>query len=138
VVRLSVAVAGIVLLLGVVALVRASRMNRRSIERDGLSRFRDALRGRYPELLLAHVYGYLAERHGTQQPHVHVSPSDDLRRVYGLVDLDLEDAVLVIADRVGARLPRAKELDALKTGVRSVEDLLRFLEPYVRPDVVSE
>jgi hypothetical protein len=58
--------------------------------------------------------------------------------VYGLVDLDLEDAVLVIADRAGARLPRAKELDALKTGVRSVEDLLRFLEPYVRPDVVRE
>lgn len=135
--RLSVSVAIVVLLIGLYALARASRMNRQSIERDGLSRFRDAFRGRYPEILLAQVYGYLAERHGAQAPHYLVNPNDDLQRVYGLVDLDLEDAVLVIADRAGARLPRAQELDALKSDVRSVEDLLRFLEPYFRPEVVK-
>lgn len=135
--RLTVAVAILVLLIGVVALIRAQRINRASIERDGLSRFRDAFRGRFPELLLAQVYGYLAERHGAYEPHYIVNPSDDLERVYGLVDLDLEDAVLVIADRAGARLPRAQELDELKTSVRSVEDLLRFLEPYFRPEVVK-
>jgi hypothetical protein len=137
VVRLSVSVAIVVLLLGLFALGRASRINRQSIERDGLSRFRDTFRGRFPEILLAQVYGYLAERHGVQEPHYIVNPADDLQREYGLVDLDLEDAVLVIADRAGARLPRAQELDGLKSSVRTVEDLLRFLEPYFRPEVVK-
>ena len=45
--------------------------------------------------------------------------------------------MLVIADRAGARLPRANELDELKNGVRSVDDLLRYLEPYFRPEVVK-
>jgi hypothetical protein len=51
VVRLTAVVALVVLVLGLVALIRAQRINRASIERDGLSRFRDASRGRYPELL---------------------------------------------------------------------------------------
>jgi hypothetical protein len=136
-VRLSVSVAIVVLLLGLFALARASRINRQSIERDGLSRFRDSFRGRFPEILLAQVYGYLAERHGVQEPHYIVNPADDLQREYGLVDLDLEDAVLVIAGRAGARLPRAQELDGLKSSVRTVEDLLRFLEPYFHPEVVK-
>ncbi|MFN9308705.1 hypothetical protein, partial [Gemmatimonas sp.] len=74
---------------------------------------------------------------GAQEPQYIVNPTDDLARVFGLADLDLEDAVLVIADRAGARLPRAQELDSLKTSVRTVEDLLRYLEPYFRPQVVK-
>jgi hypothetical protein len=136
-VRLSVLVAIVVLVIGLFALVRATRLNRASIERDGLSRFRDAFHGRFPEILLAQVYGYLAERHGAQEPHYLVNPADDLEREFGLVDLDLEDAVLVIADRAGARLPRAQELDGLKGAVHTVEDLLHFLEPYFRPEVVK-
>jgi hypothetical protein len=136
-VRLTVIVAVAVLVAGVLALVRAQRINRASIERDGLSRFRDSFRGRFPEILLAQVYRYLAERHGAVEPHYIVNPKDDLQRVYGLADLDLEDAVLVIADRAGARLPRANELDALKSTVHTVEDLLRYLEPYFRPEVVK-
>lgn len=135
--RLTVIVAIAVLVVGLIALFRAQRMNRQSIERDGLSRFRDSFRGRYPEVLLAQVYTYLAERHGAMEPHYIVNPGDDLDRVYGLVDLDLEDAVLVIADRAGARLPRSNELDALKTRVRSVDDLLKYLEPFFRPEVVK-
>ncbi len=135
--RLTVIVAIVVLVLGLAALIRAQRINRASIERDGLSRFRDAFRGRYPELLLSQVYSYLAERHGAVGPHYIVNPNDELEREYGLVDLDLEDAVLVIADRAGARLPRANELDELKVKVRSVDDLLRYLEPFFRPEVVK-
>ena len=135
--RLTAVVALVVLVLGLVALIRAQRINRASIERDGLSRFRDASRGRYPELLLAQVYAYLADRHGAVGPHYIVKPNDLLDREYGLVDLDLEDAVLVIADRAGARLPRANELDELKDSVRTVDDLLRYLEPYFRPEVVK-
>lgn len=127
-----------ILALAVILFVRARIMNQQSIERDGLSRFRDSFRGRFPELLLAQTYQYLAERHGAVGPHYKVLPGDDLERVYGLVDLDLEDAVLVIADRAGARLPRSQELDELKTkNVRSVEDMLRFLEPFFRPEVVK-
>ncbi|HEY0931881.1 MAG TPA: hypothetical protein VGE27_18305 [Gemmatimonas sp.] len=133
----TVFVAVVVLALGLFALARAQRLFRKSIERDGLSRFRDAFRGRYPEILLSQVYSYLAERHGAVEPHYLVNPGDDLQQVHGLADLDLEDAVLVIADRAGARLPRANELDELKNGVRSVDDLLRYLEPYFRPEVVK-
>lgn len=135
--RLTAVVALVVLVLGLVALLRAQRINRASIERDGLSRFRDASRGRYPELLLSQVYAYLADRHGAVGPHYIVNLNDLLDREYGLVDLDLEDAVLVIADRAGARLPRANELDELKDSVRTVDDLLRYLEPYFRPEVVK-
>ncbi len=137
VVRVTVIVAVVMLVIGLIALIRAQRINQASIERDGLSRFRDAFRGRYPELLLSRVYAYLAERHGAVGPHYIVNPGDDLEREYGLVDLDLEDAVLVIADRAGARLPRANELDVLKEQVRSVDDLLRYLEPFFRPEVVK-
>jgi len=133
----SVVVAGVVLLLALAALFRARSLNLRSIERDGLSRFRDSTRGRYPELLLAQTYHYLAERHGAVEPHYLVSPGDDLERVFGLVDLDLEDAVLVIADRAGARLPKSSELDELKARVHNVDDLLRYLEPFFRPEVVK-
>ena len=66
-----------------------------------------------------------------------MSPSDDLVAVYQLADLDLEDAVLVIADRARARLPHASELDQLKARVRTVDDMLRFLEPFFRPEVVK-
>jgi hypothetical protein len=125
------------LALAVILFVRARIMNQKSIERDGLSRFRDSFRGRYPELLLAQTYQYLAERHGSVGPHYSVVPSDDLQRVYGLADLDLEDAVLVIADRAGVRLPKAAELDEIKTrNVHTVDDLVRFLEPFFRPEVV--
>ncbi len=126
------------LALAVILFVRARIMNQQSIERDGLSRFRDKFRGRYPEPLLAQTYTYLAERHGAVGPHYKVLPADDLERVYALVDLDLEDAVLVIADRAGARLPKSNELDQLKSrGVRTVDDLVRFLEPFFQPEVAK-
>jgi len=136
--RLTVGIAIAVLLISLLALLRARRMDRASHERDGLSRFRDSFHGRYPEILLSQTYGYLAERHGVVGPHYIVNPTDDLVREFGLAGLDLEDAVLVIADRAGARLPRATELDELKSrGVRTVDDLLRFLEPFFRPEAVK-
>lgn len=127
-----------ILLASLLALVRARRMDRASHERDGLSRFRNSFGGRYPEILLSQVYTYLAEQHGAVGPQCIVSPTADLEHEFGLSGLDLEDAVLVIADRAGARLPRATELDELKSrGVRTVTDLLRFLEPFFRPEVVK-
>lgn len=130
-------VAAVTLVVALLLMVRAKKLSRKAFERDGLSRFRDAFRGRYPEILLSQVYTYLAENHGAVvEPHWVIHPSDNLRSAHGLADLDLEDAVLVIADRAGARLPRPTELDGLKDNVHTVDDLLRFLEPYFRPEVV--
>lgn len=137
--RLMLVGSTMMLALTIILFVRARIMNQQSIERDGLSRFRDSFHGRFPEVMLKHTYTYLAERHGAVGPHYRVMPKDDLMRVYALVDLDLEDAVLVIADRAGARLPKAAELDMLKTtNVTTVEDLLLYLEPFFRPEVVRD
>jgi hypothetical protein len=100
-------------------------------ERDGLTAFREAYANRgYPDSLLEGTYRYLAERDGASGPHYAVSPTDNLQHEYGLANLDLEDAVLVIADKAGARLPTASDLDGLKSRVNTVDDMLRFLNPY--------
>ncbi|MBC8088107.1 MAG: hypothetical protein H7Z40_12635 [Phycisphaerae bacterium] len=102
-----------------------------SSERNGLSAFKSANAPRgYPDALIEGAYHYLAERAPAPGPHYAVAGSDNLQVTYGLADLDLEDAVLVIADKAGAKLPNAHELDALKTQVRTVDDMLRFLHPY--------
>ncbi len=118
------------LLLGGLTLVRARSRSVASHERDGYARLRATYGDRYPEPLLRHTYAYLADRHGSAMPHYEVLPGDDLQRVYQLADLDLEDAVLVIADRVGGRIPTAADLDGLKGRVKTVDDLLRYLEPF--------
>ena len=132
--RFTIAVAVLVLLVGVFLWVRVRQAQKESVERSGLSRFRETYAGRFPDALLLHTYTYLAERHGAAEPHYEVSPTDSLERVYQLRDLDLEDAVLVIADRAGAKLPNSQELDVVRERVRTVDDLLRFLEPYFRSE----
>lgn len=100
-------------------------------ERDGLSAFRAANAGRgYPPAMVDGIYHYLAERAPAPGPHYAVLGSDNLLQTYGLAGLDLEDAVLVIADKAGAKLPPVSDLDALKTQVSTVDDMLRFMLPY--------
>ena len=111
-------------------LFRVKKADRVSHERDGLTQFRETYAARYPDALLQNAYLYLAERDAAAGPHYMVSPSDNLQQVYGLANLDLEDAVLVIADKAGAKIPNAHELDELKTKVRTVDDMLRFLNPF--------
>lgn len=102
-----------------------------SSERNGLSAFKAANVSRgYPDSLVEGTYHYLAERAPAPGPHYAVAGTDNLQQTYGLADLDLEDAVLVIADKAGAKLPNAHELDELKTRVRTVDDMLRFMNPY--------
>lgn len=132
--RFTITVMVLVLLVGIFLWFRVRQAQQASVERTGLSRFRETYAGKYPDSLLLHTYTYLAERHGAAEPHYEVLPTDDLESVYLLRDLDLEDAVLVIADRAGARLPKSKELDEVRSRVRTVDDLLRFLEPYFRSE----
>jgi hypothetical protein len=115
------------------------RADHRSHARDGLAHFKAALADRgAPDALLEHTYAYLLERreaageHG--DPHYVMAPGHDLRTVYHLEPLDIEDAVVSIADRGQARLPRAHELDAVKERVHTVRDLVLFLEPFFAED----
>jgi len=133
-----VAVASLVLLVGVFALIRGQRLSQKAAVRDGLSRFRDSTGGRYPETLISALFGYLAERHGASEPTTVVKLGDDLATVHGLADLDLEDAVLVITDRSGVRIPSVADLEEMKQTVRTVGDLLEFLEPYFIPNVMRD
>lgn len=135
--KLTLLAALLVLGLGIAILLRARRANRVSHERDGLTQFRETYGSRYPDSLLQGAYTYLAERDAAAGPHYMVSPADNLQHVYGLADLDLEDAVLVIADKAGARLPSVQDLDALKARVRTVDDMLKFLDPYFRSEAVN-
>ena len=129
--NLTLVVTLLVLGIGIGVLIRSRKASRVSHERDGLTRFQQAYVGRgFSDPLLSATYYYLAERDGAAGVHYEVSPSDSLQRVYGLADLDLEDAVLVIADKAGARLPNAHDLDAVKGQVHTVDELLLFLSPY--------
>jgi hypothetical protein len=110
---------------------------------DGLSQFKASFPGRsVPEALLEQTYAHLVERREAvgedDKAHFIVSPGHDLRAVYHLDGLDIEDAVLVIADRASARLPRAHDLDDLKGRVATVQDLVEFLVPYFEPATADE
>jgi hypothetical protein len=134
--RLMLVGSTMMLALAIVLFVRARVMSEKALYHDGLSRLRDAVRGRYPDRMLEHLYSYLSTRYGsTGATSYRVLPGDELRARYGLVALELEDAVLVIADRGGARLPKASDLDLLtKQPMETVEDLMRFLEPFFRTE----
>ncbi|MCU0648886.1 MAG: hypothetical protein MUF00_12870 [Gemmatimonadaceae bacterium] len=119
-------VAALALLLGEVRKRRIA-----ALEREGLARFEAFFsdRGLSPKLV-RNVYHYLAENAATGTQHFDVNPTDELAKRYGLVtDLDVQDAVIVIADRSGLPLPKAHTLDEANPLVHTVDDLLRFLAP---------
>lgn len=141
--RTTILLAVVVLVVGVLYLQRVrSRASRRTHERDGAARFLVSFPGRtYPEALLQQTYRYLLERREAagdfEGQHFVVAPGHDLRTVYHLDGLDIEDAALVIADRAGARLPKAHDLDDLKGRVRTVQDLVEFLAPYFADELTD-
>jgi hypothetical protein len=135
-VRTTILLAVIVLVAGGIVLWRArAKADRRSHVRDGVAQFLASFPGAtYPETLLRQTYRYLVERREAagdhEDEHFVVAPGHDLRTVYHMDGLDIEDAVLVIADRAGARLPKAHDLDDLKGRVSTVSSLVAFLAPY--------
>jgi len=119
------------------------RSNRQLHVRDGLTQFKASFPGRrIPEELLEQTYAHLIERREAvgddEDEHFIVAPGHDLRTVYHLDGLDIEDAVLLISDRAGARLPRAHDLDDLKGRVQTVQDMVQFLEPYFQSGKTDE
>jgi hypothetical protein len=102
-----------------------------ALEAEGLARFQSfyAERG-LPAPLVSNVYHYLAANAATGVQHFDVNPSDELGTRYGIVsEIDVQDAVVVIADRAGLPLPKAQQLDQAQPNVHTVEDLLSFLAP---------
>lgn len=134
----SLLLASIVLLSGTLVWLRARRLHEKAEARDGLSRLRDQVRGRFPENLVEQVFTALSERHGAVPAHYVVRLGDDLLLDHGLAELDLEDAILVAADRAGARLPKVRDLETVHERVHTVEDMMVFLEPFFRPELVKE
>lgn len=55
-----------------------------------------------------------------------VRPDDDLYRVYGLCDEDLDDAVIEIAETCGCATPTNEAVEGMAP-VQSVEDLIKLL-----------
>ncbi len=129
---------------GAISLARVRmRAHRSSFVRDGLAQFAAAFAGRdLPPALLEQTYAHLIERREAvgenDAAHFLVAPGHDLRAVYHLDSIDIEDAVLVIADRARARIPKAHDLDELKGRVFTVADMVDFLEPYFEPQLMVE
>lgn len=126
---LAVMVVAAVALLLVLGQVRKHRIA--ALEAEGLARFQSFYADRgLPAPLVSNVYHYLAENAATGVQHFDVNPSDELGSRYGIVsEVDVQDAVVVIADRAGLSLPKAQQLDLAQPTVHTVEDLLRFLAP---------
>ncbi len=134
--RATIILSLLVMAAGAIQLARLRvQSDRKSYVRDGLAQFMAAFQGReIPAALLERTYAHLIERREAvgedDASHFIVTPGHNLRSVYHLDGLDIEDAALVIADRAGARLPKAHDLDEMKGRVNTVEDLVVFLEPY--------
>jgi hypothetical protein len=143
-VRLPILLALFVTAVAMVALarVRMRRYHETSV-RDGLARFSAAFASEnLPAELLQQTYSHLVERREAvgddDVTHFIVSPGHDLRSVYHLDGLDIEDAALLIADRASARLPKSHDLDDMKGRVTTVRDLVLFLAPYFETERVSQ
>jgi hypothetical protein len=129
-VRLLILLVAAVVLITLLVAFRAQRKQKQEeLEHQGLDQFIAEYRGQdFAEESLRCIHHYLAQR---RPDHVIVHASDPLT-IYGLVELDLEDAVLEIVDRCRGELPGTRELDTLKPGVRTVDDLVRFVDPLAR------
>lgn len=102
----------------------------------GRHRFLAAFNGhRIPAELLVQTYDALNRRVGA--PNVALLPGTALAAELCLTRLDVEDLALLVAARCDGRIPSARDLDMLDDEVRTVEDLLLFLHPFVAVPVAA-
>jgi hypothetical protein len=90
---------------------------------------------RFPAELLVHTFEALDRRVGARS--VTLGPATALGEDLGLTRLDAEDVALLVAARCDGRIPTARDLDLLDDEVRTVEDLLVFLHPFVAVPVAA-
>ena len=110
-----------------VHLVLASRQRRRGRERadDGMDAFLTSLSAlEVSPLIGREVYTYFQKEAIVK--NLRLRPEDDLYQVFGIVEEDLDDAVVELARRCGRKDPTTDSLRGLGT-VRSVGDLARII-----------
>jgi hypothetical protein len=132
-----VVVATLLLLAGTFAAV-SSRTISAARHHDELGRHRFLAacnRYRLPAELLVHTFEALNRRGGA--PNVALGPATVLATDLCLTRLDVEDLALLVAARCDGRIPTARDLDLLDAEVRTVEDLLLFLHPFVAVPVAA-
>ncbi len=88
-----------------------------------------------PAELLVQTYEALSRR--IAAPTLVLGPATTLAGELGLTRIDAEDLALLIAARCEGRIPTAHDLDVLDDSVRTVEDLLAFLHPFVALPVAA-
>lgn len=77
-----------------------------------------------PRQIALEVYQYLQEPQ--TRPGFPVNPRDDLYKVYGIWNEDLDDAVLELAKKCGCKTPTTGLLEGIAP-IKSVEDLVKLL-----------
>ena len=77
-----------------------------------------------PRDRLREVYDYF--QHWQSVKNFPVQPDDDLYQVYGIVDEDVDDAVIELAKKWRVSLPPDSEWESMGT-VRTVADVVRLL-----------
>lgn len=84
---------------------------------------------RVPSELLVQTYETIAARAADRARALR--PAARLDRDLGLTRADVEDVALLVTARCEAHLPHGRDLDALAREVRTVEEFVRFLAPFV-------
>jgi hypothetical protein len=80
--------------------------------------------------LVRSVYSYLQDWMGSNG--FAVRPQDDIGRIYGIVDEDLDEMVVEIAEANNLVIPL--ETDYRQKPVETVEDLIRFIASFPEKD----
>jgi hypothetical protein len=76
-----------------------------------------------PDEIAMVIIQYLRDWEGDQAAKV--DPKDDLYGKYGIVDEDLDDFVIFVAEQIGRRLP--EDTSYWPRPLETVEDLARFV-----------
>jgi hypothetical protein len=84
---------------------------------------------RMPSELLVQTFETIAAR--TAAPRTALRRAARLEADLGLSAADIEDAALLVTARCQAHLPDGRDLDAIGDRVRTVDDFVRFLAPFV-------
>ena len=77
-----------------------------------------------PERILLEVYRYFQNLQTARDFPVH--PADDLYKVYGVWNEDLDDAVIELARKCGCKTPTNENVAGINA-VQTIEDLVRLL-----------
>lgn len=117
-------------LFAILSRARYRKLTRRRTEAGGsFETFRDELRDRGSDPVLRIVYEHFSAMTGTGMP---VRASDDLGKIYGIVDDDVPDELNDLADQCGVPRPRPEEAYRVQTvadAVVLIESLRRRVGP---------